>query len=85
MFEKHPDLAIFGEVFLHGSREMHSRLSLFSYLGGSIPSLAEDTDWDYATQNVVDWRQLYQEAVHLGWEEVVSKSYLDANTAHVFE
>lgn len=80
-FENHPDLKIFGKVYLHGSRFMNSRYLPWE----ECVDLPEDTDWDYAAQNVSDWQALVDEALKQGWIEVVDQSYTDANTAHVFE
>ena len=80
-FANHPELKIFGEVWLHGSRRMKSTLSPWK-----TPSkLPEGTDWDYAAQHNQPWQTLDDLAKRNGWVEVVDKSYMDNNTALVYE
>lgn len=89
-FENHEELKIFGEVFLHGSRGMLDRYEqgwIFTDhpLSKKRIVLKENTDWDYATQNVQNWQDLVWRVTKEGWEEVVDASYCDNDTAHVFE
>ena len=80
MFKNHPDLKIFGEVFLHGSRGMVKR-ELFS----KREHLVKNSDWDYAAQHHQPWEKHYSKIIAHGWEEIETKSYGDSNTAFVFE
>ena len=79
-FANHEELQIFGEVWLHGSRRMSSRL-----LPWETMELPEGTDWDYAAQHKQPWQQMERVAYKNGWTEVVDKSYMDNNTAFVYE
>ena len=79
-FVNHKELKIFGEVWLHGSRKMGQRL-----LPWETKELPKETDWDYAAQHWQPWQLLVEVASEKGWAEVVDKSYMDDNTAFVFE
>jgi len=68
----------FGDCWLHGSRAMSERF---------WPSfdLPEGTDYDYAVQHTQPWQEIVDKADALGWVDAVSKSYMDNDTAFVFE
>jgi hypothetical protein len=79
-FVNHKELKIFGEVWLHGSRKMNQRQ--FPWDRKKLP---EGTDWDYAAQHKQPWQQTDQMVKSEGWVEVVDKSYMDNDTAFVYE
>ena len=79
-FVNHKELQIFGEVWLHGSRHMNRRMFPWD-----AKELSEGTDWDYAAQHHQPWHQTDRLANENGWVEVVDESYMDDNTAFVYE
>jgi hypothetical protein len=76
MKESHKEhLKIFGDdLYLHGSRGMADRCFFESH-----PDVSK-SDWDYATQNRIDWV-----ATRNGWVQVVDQSYTDNDTMYVYE
>ena len=80
-FVDHEELRIFGKVFLHGSRNKFSTRLPWE----PQPVIPEGTDWDYAAQHKQPWQQFVQEIEAAGWKECVDKSYMDNDTAFVFE
>jgi len=82
------ELPKLGEFFLHGSR---GRLGLSFGLSTSKKSYTEDvknSDWDFACQHVKEFHSWQEQDLYMkerGWTECVDKSYLDNDTAFVYE
>lgn len=71
------ELPFYDEFFLHGSRGKKTLL-------GDSPDITH-SDWDFAVQHKQPWQDFDQRLVSKGWVGCVGKSYLDNDTAFVYE